>query len=133
MAINIQEQEALQKEQDENIAPSPLAPYTRHLMVVVVILGLGLVILTGVVISTIIDRLGTGIAMSVSEPESASNAVQPTALPEALKLSMPANMALIRVSPAGRDLVLEIGNGKTELIWVVDTKTGEIKSAISLD
>jgi hypothetical protein len=131
MAKNIQEQEASQNPQAENIAVSPLAPYTRHLMVVVVILGLVLVVGTGVVISTIIDRLGTGLALSTAE--STQREELGVSLPEVIDVKLPDGLSLLRVAPAGKDVLLELGNERTELIWIVNPKTGEIKSALRIN
>ena len=129
MAMNIQEQEASQNPQEENIVVSPLAPYTRHLMVVVVILGLVLVVGTGVVISTIIDRLGTGLALSTTDA-TAPDVAAATILPETAEVHIPEGLKLLRAAPAGKDVMLEIGTERTELIWIVNPKTGQIKSAL---
>ena len=127
--MNIQEQEASQNPQEENIVVSPLAPYTRHLMVVVVILGLVLVVGTGVVISTIIDRLGTGLALSTTDA-TAPDAAAATILPETAEVHIPEGLKLLRAAPVGKDVLLEIGTERTELIWIVNPKTGQIKSAL---
>ncbi len=100
-------------------------------MVVVVILGLVLVVGTGVVISTIIDRLGTGLALSTAE--STQREELGVSLPEVIDVKLPDGLSLLRVAPAGKDVLLELGNERTELIWIVNPKTGEIKSALRIN
>ena len=131
--MNIQEQEVSQNPQEENIVVSPLAPYTRHLMVVVVVLGLLLVVGVGVVTSTIIDRMGTGLALSTSESAGQEELDAAVSLSETIEVKVPDGLSVLRVTPAGKDILLELGKERTELIWLVNLKTGQIKSALRLN
>lgn len=120
MTKNIQEVESGQNPASDEFIASPLAPYTRVLVVVCVLLGLGIIVGTIVVAGGILDRLG-GRDNQVERAENKNSALE-------RRMSLPQGQKLRGVSVYGRDLMLEIGDQTVEQIWIFNPATGAVKS-----
>ncbi len=105
---------------DENPKPY-LTTYTKIMLAVVIILGFLLVIGTGVVIFTIIDRL--------SGQSSDEAAITQFSQPPAYR-SLPDRATVERFDIIGRDMLLHIREGKRDLFILIDPKTGAEKNRV---
>jgi hypothetical protein len=77
--------------------------------------------------------MGTGLALSTSESAGQEELDAAVSLSETIEVKVPDGLSVLRVTPAGKDLLLELGKERTELIWLVNLKTGQIKSALRLN
>ncbi|MEZ5926073.1 MAG: DUF6476 family protein [Hyphomicrobiaceae bacterium] len=118
---------------DEATGPLPpgAEPYSRAqkaLLAAVVVVGLLIMIGVGVVIMTIVNRLGT---LSDS-PETASKATSDLALPAMSRLALPAGAVIEEMTLDGSRLAIRFQGPEGRGILIYDLKAGKALGTIEI-
>ncbi len=101
----------------------PVSLYTRVLLIVVIVLGIFIVAGFTLVVTTIVNRLSDDAAPHpIAIREETHN----------LRLDLPVSAQLIHMQAHGRNIVLHIRDGETDMVIFVDPKTGHEISRITI-